>query len=119
MSTAIAVVTKSATTRTTSVHRLFRIPAKYPLASGGDGTERRCVTASVVQHGQIEALQALGVDQDVDLHDLVVRHGEAHHRERAAARRHYHAGPAVHQRGPPMRREVAEAHRLSDHGLGA
>src|SRR5256714_14818387 len=106
MSTAIAVVTKSATTRTTSVHRLFRIPAKYPLASGGDGTERRCVTASVVHHGQTEALQALGTDHEVDLHDLVARHGEAHHPARAAARRHHHAGPAASHRAPPLRRSV-------------
>lgn len=40
--------------------------------------------ASVLEHGQVERAQALGVGEEIDLDDLAVRHSEAGDRERPA-----------------------------------
>src|SRR5919109_3604013 len=55
---------------------------------------------SVVEIGEVELVDAIGVGEHVDRHHLPAGHGEGHDRDRAPGRGDDHAGGAVDDRRP-------------------
>ena len=91
--------TASTTAPITSIH------ARWPSCPRGCSARSRRQRPprpepSVVEDGQVQCAQALGVGDGVDLDDPPAHHREAHDRERLAARRHDDARGAVDERRP-------------------
>ena len=85
-------------------------PGRDPSASRGDPPQR-VAKPSVVEDGEVELGEALGVGERVDLDDLAVAHGERHHRGESPTRHHDRTGGTVDQRRPHVRRQPAVGER--------
>src|SRR5262249_33943745 len=68
--------------------------------------------------GQVEPVEAVGVDDRVDLGDLAVEDGEGHHRDRPLGDGDHDSCGTVDEGRPNQRRGLGEREGLPGHGGG-